>query len=63
MPESGDSAYNIIPGAYAIDLDRSGSRGVLLLHGFGDSPQTLWLLANDLHATGFGVRAPLLPGH
>lgn len=63
MPESGDSAYKIIPGADAIDLPKSGSRGVLLLHGFGDTPQTLALLANDLHATGFGVRAPLLPGH
>jgi len=58
-----NSAERIIPGAETIDLPGSGSRGVLLLHGFGDTPQTLGLLANDLNAAGFGVRAPLLPGH
>jgi carboxylesterase len=39
------------------------SRGVLLLHGFGDSPFTLRYLADDLFAHGYDVRAPLLPGH
>lgn len=63
MPQSGNSADNIIPGANTIDLPASGSRGVLLLHGFGDTPQTFALLANELHAAGFGVRAALLPGH
>ena len=63
MPDTGDSADNIIPGANTIDLPASGSRGVLLFHGFGDTPQTFALLANELHAVGFGVRAPLLPGH
>lgn len=36
---------------------------MLLLHGFGDTPQTLGYLAAALHEVGFTVRAPLLPGH
>jgi carboxylesterase len=36
---------------------------VLLLHGFGDTPQTLHYLAEDLAAHGYDVRVPLLPGH
>ena len=36
---------------------------MLLLHGFGDTPQTLTYVAAGLHAAGFSVRAPLLPGH
>ncbi|MEO8192644.1 MAG: alpha/beta fold hydrolase [Gemmatimonadales bacterium] len=53
----------IIPGAESIDLQEGNSHGVLLLHGFGDTPQTLKLLAEDLHSAGYDVRAPLLPGH
>lgn len=36
---------------------------MLLLHGFGDTPQTLHYVAEALHAEGYSVRAPLLPGH
>jgi len=36
---------------------------VLLLHGFGDTPQTLRYLAEDLASHGYDVRVPLLPGH
>ena len=36
---------------------------MLLLHGFGDTPQTLGYLATALNAAGYSVRAPLLPGH
>lgn len=36
---------------------------MLLLHGFGDTPQTLHYVADALHAAGYTVRAPLLPGH
>ncbi|MEJ7811543.1 MAG: alpha/beta fold hydrolase [Gemmatimonadaceae bacterium] len=43
--------------------DAVRGRAVLLLHGFGDTPQTLRYLADDLHARGYAVRAPLLPGH
>jgi carboxylesterase len=53
----------IIKGAEAIDMREEGSHGVLLLHGFGDTPQTLSLLAKHLSRAGFGVFAPLLPGH
>jgi carboxylesterase len=34
-----------------------------MLHGFGDTPQTLEYLAAFVHAQGWTVRAPLLPGH
>jgi carboxylesterase len=50
-------------GAETIDLQEGGSRGVLLLHGFGDTPQTLSLLARRLHKAGYNVLVPLLPGH
>ncbi|MGQ0715458.1 MAG: alpha/beta hydrolase [Gemmatimonadaceae bacterium] len=54
----------IIEGAEPIVRERVGSReAVLLLHGFGDTPQTLTYLADELHARGWDVHAPLLPGH
>ena len=53
----------ILPGAETIDLQEEGSHGVLLLHGFGDTPQTLALLARRLRKSGYSVLAPLLPGH
>jgi len=54
---------DVVPGAKTIDLREGNSRGILLLHGFGDTPQTLQLLAKELHTGGYDVRAPLLPGH
>src|SRR5438552_8726340 len=59
--QSADPA--IIKGADTIDLQEEGSHGVLLLHGFGDTPHTLSLLARRLAKRGYGVFAPLLPGH
>ena len=54
----------IIEGAEPIVRERAGAReAVLLLHGFGDTPQTLTYLADELHARGWDVHAPLLPGH
>jgi carboxylesterase len=53
----------IVAGASPIDLPADGRCGLLLLHGFGDTPQTLRYLADHMHAQGWGVRAPLLPGH
>ncbi|MGH7633837.1 MAG: alpha/beta hydrolase, partial [Gemmatimonadaceae bacterium] len=54
----------IIRGAEPIELsDGAPAAGVLLLHGFGDSPHTMAHLASDLHARGYAVYAPLLPGH
>lgn len=52
----------IIAGAEPIALD-GDDRGVLLLHGFGDTPQSLRDLAHHLHGHGYTVRVPLLPGH
>lgn len=53
----------IVVGAAPIDLRTDGRRGVLMLHGFGDTPQTLGYLAAYMHAQGWAVRCPLLPGH
>jgi carboxylesterase len=54
----------IIRGAEPVRLDAPGARSaLLLLHGFGDTPQTLSYLAPALHARGYTVHAPLLPGH
>jgi carboxylesterase len=50
-------------GAEPLDLDAPGGPAVLLVHGGGDTPQTLRYLADVLHAHGYAVRAPLLPGH
>jgi len=60
--QSADTAP-VIRGAQTIDLQEEGSPGVLLLHGFGDTPQTLALLARRLHKSGYSLYAPLLPGH
>jgi carboxylesterase len=56
-------ADGIIIGGAPIDLAGDPERGVLLLHGFGDTPQTLGYLASHLHRLGYSVRVPLLPGH
>ena len=56
-------ADGIIAGAEPFELHASGGRAVLLVHGGGDTPQTLRYLADVLHARGYAVRAPLLPGH
>jgi carboxylesterase len=54
----------IIPGAEPLVLTAPGAAmGVVLLHGFGDTPQTLGLLASTLREGGFDVDVPLLPGH
>ncbi|MEP6551241.1 MAG: hypothetical protein ABJB95_08655, partial [Gemmatimonadales bacterium] len=56
-------AAAILAGADTIDLQEEGSQGVLLLHGFGDTPQTLSVLARRLAKSGYSVLVPLLPGH
>ena len=54
----------IIIGAQPIELRRNADDpAVLLLHGGGDTPQTLRYLAAFLHERGYAVRVPLLPGH
>src|SRR2546423_521811 len=63
VDQQGAETDSILSGAETIDLQEEGSHGVLLLHGFGDTPQTLGLLARKLRNSGYGVLAPLLPGH
>jgi carboxylesterase len=54
----------IIPGAEAFELRAGGGApAILLLHGSGDTPQTLRYLADFLNRRGYNVRVPLLPGH
>ena len=57
------SVDGIVPGAEGFTLEGNTGRALLLLHGFGDTPQTLRYLGGRLHAAGFTVHAPLLPGH
>jgi carboxylesterase len=56
-------ADGVVIGGEAFELSRPGAPAVLLLHGAGDTPQTLRYLADALYAQGFHVVAPLLPGH
>jgi carboxylesterase len=53
----------IIVGAAGFELSRPNAPAVLVLHGAGDTPQTVRYLAEALHARGFHVVAPLLPHH
>jgi carboxylesterase len=57
------SADGIVCGAEPFALQGTNGRALLLLHGSGDTPQTLRFLAERLHAAGYTVRVPLLPGH
>jgi carboxylesterase len=62
LPERAAEARPVA-GAETIDMQEGSPHGILLLHGFGDTPQTLRLLADSLHRSGYDVVAPLLPGH
>lgn len=53
----------IIVGAAGYELPRPGAAAVLVLHGAGDTPQTVRYLSEELYSRGFHVVAPLLPGH
>jgi len=53
----------IADGAEGYVLRGTNRRGLLLLHGSGDSPQSLRSLAMALNNAGYDVYAPLLPGH
>jgi carboxylesterase len=50
-------------GAETQEYRADGDRGCLLLHGFSSSPADFGELPRVLHAEGFHVLAPLLPGH
>lgn len=56
-------ARGIVVGAESFQLDGTNGRALLLLHGSGDTPQTLRYLGERLNAAGYTVYAPLLPGH
>lgn len=53
----------IVRGAETIRLDASDTHAVLLVHGFNDTPQSMAPLATALHAAGWTVHVPRLPGH
>jgi carboxylesterase len=53
----------IVVGGEGFVLRRDDAPAILLLHGAGDTPQTLRYVADALYARGFHVVAPLLPGH
>jgi carboxylesterase len=56
-------ADGIVIGGAGFVLERDAAPAILLLHGAGDTPQTLRYLAAYLHARGYHVDVPLLPGH
>ncbi len=53
----------VVFGADSIRWQASATHAALLLHGFNDTPQSMHVLANALHAAGWTVVAPRLPGH
>jgi len=53
----------IIVGAEPISLVGTSNAAVLLVHGAGDTPQSLARVAAVLNQRGYSVDAPLLPGH
>ena len=57
------SPDGVIRGAEPIRSVGSTGAAVLLVHGGGDTPQTMHHLAAALSERGYGVVAPLLPGH
>lgn len=57
------NAEGIILGAESRTYRAAGARAILLLHGYNDSPQALDGVARAIHAAGWTVRVPVLPGH
>lgn len=57
------TADGVIRGAESIHRQGSNTAAVLLVHGGGDTPQTLAHVADAFSARGYSVAAPLLPGH
>ena len=53
----------VVVGAGPIDLPGNPECAALLVHGFGDTPQSLRVLADALHRAGWSVHVMLLPGH
>jgi carboxylesterase len=59
----GHASGGIVAGAESFALPGTNGRALLLLHGSGDTPQTLRYLAERLNRAGYAVHAPLLSGH
>ena len=57
------TSSGVVAGAESFTLPGTNGRALLLLHGSGDTPQTLRYLGEQLNAAGYTVYAPLLPGH
>ncbi|MBA3931301.1 MAG: hypothetical protein C0521_17115, partial [Xanthomonas sp.] len=57
------NARGVIAGAESFTLTGSTDSAIVLLHGFNDSPQTMRSPAAAMHAAGWTVYAPVLPGH
>lgn len=53
----------LIRGAEPRTYGARTDRALLLFHGYNDSPFTLDGIARTVHASGWTVRLPLLPGH
>ena len=56
-------AGGVVGGAEGFFLEGTNGRRLLMLHGSGDSPQSLRYLAERLNMAGYAVHVPLLPGH
>ena len=56
-------ADGVVFGAETIRLRGSATHAALLVHGFNDTPQSMRVLATALHADGWSVVVPRLPGH
>jgi carboxylesterase len=63
MRDNPRDADGYILGAAPLTLPGTRRGAVLLLHGYNDSPQSLNALARIIHARGWTVRVPALPGH
>lgn len=53
----------VVIGAAARSYVADPHRALLLIHGYNDSPASLDDIARAIHAAGWTVRLPLLPGH
>jgi carboxylesterase len=56
---------SVLPGAepFLFDAGPDAPAGVLLSHGFTGTPQSIRPWGEALHAAGYTVACPLLPGH
>jgi carboxylesterase len=57
------NVQGVVAGAEGFTLKGNDDRAIVLLHGYNDSPQAMRSPAEALHAEGWTVYVPLLPGH